>query len=183
MDIIELGPEEEAVRIWNGAKAAFERAGADVAALFESLDLGLRAVEILVVHRLQPVKAAFPATIGLLLDLPAPEIDVERDAIQVPRALQFTDVLDLLSEPELACVGPGLHRGWEDRRFACRRSRETARDAVGISLNDPQRKDLLLLAAYRNRFFRTPPPIRVVQKDILSAYPSLVDLVERLTAR
>ncbi len=41
---------------------------------------------------------------------------------------------------------------------------------------------LLLLAAYRNRLFRYPPPIRIVPAEISAAFPVLQGLVESLTA-
>jgi len=129
---------------------------------------------------LQPVKSSFPATIGLSLETPDPDVDVHRDAIEVPRALQFTDLLDLLSEEELECVGPRLHRGWEDRRFSCRRSRATAREALGLTLDRRKRDDLMLLAAYRNRLVRYPPPIRIDRSQVLRAFDALHALVEGL---
>jgi hypothetical protein len=65
--------------------------------LLEALDLGVRAAEVLVIQRLQVGKARFPATIALQLATPTPDVDAERDGINVPRTLQFTDALDLLS--------------------------------------------------------------------------------------
>lgn len=179
-DIIEMGAEEEASRLWEGAKDAQERASVDFIALCEALDLGLRAAEILVTHRLQPVKDQFPATIGIQLDTPSPEVEAHRDAVTVPTSLPFTAVLDLLSGEEMECVAPGLHRGWEDRRFSCRRSRVTARESLGIALDEGDREKLLVLAAYRNRIFRSPPPVRVVRDEILEAFPALNRLVEGL---
>jgi len=182
-----LGPEEEARRLWQGALEASERArgGADasVAALSETLDLGLRAVEILVVRALRPIKGDLPATIGLLLDTPSPEVDAYRDAVNMPRSLDFADALDLLSEDSLTCVGPSLHRGWEDRVFACRRSRKAAQEAIGISLGAGERDRLLLLAAYRNRIFRTPPPVQIEPQAILVALDDLETLVGGLVAK
>ncbi len=179
-DTVTLGSAEQAERLWQGAIAAFERSDGDLAELSESLDLGLRAVEILAFRRLQPVRDRFPATIGALLDSPPPEVDLYRDAVELPRSLRFADVLDLLSEESLDCVGPDLHRGWEDRRFSCRRSRATAREAIGFALADEERRALLTLAAYRNRIFRLPPPVRLVPSEIRSAFGALVSLVERL---
>ena len=83
-DIIHLGAEEEANRLWQGAKTAQESASEDFVALCEALDLGLRTAEVLVTHRLQPVKDQFPATIGIQLDTPSPEVEPHRDAITVP---------------------------------------------------------------------------------------------------
>ena len=179
-DIIHLGAEEEADRLWQGARAAQGAAAGDFIAMCEALDWGLRAAEILVTHRLQLVKAQFPATIGIQLDTPSPEVDAHRDAITVPSSLPFTAILDLLSGEELECVAPGLHRGWEDRRFSCRRSRVTAREALEVSLTGEEREQLLLLAAYRNRIFRSPPPVRVVREEILRAFPVLTRFVESL---
>jgi hypothetical protein len=179
-DVIELGSEEEAQRLWIGATDAYGSAKRDLVALFESLDLGLRAAEILVMHKLQHVKGDFPATIQLQLETPESDVDVHRDAINIPNTLDFTAVLDLLSEDGLECVSPGMHRGWEDRRFSCIRSRRTARSALGVSLNGEQREHLLVLAAYRNRIFRTPPPLKVVPAQITGAWGALKKLVEGL---
>jgi hypothetical protein len=179
-EVIELGPEEEGRRLWQGAIEAQESAPDDLVAMCETLDLGLRAVEIVVTHRLQPAKAEFPATIGIQLDTPTPEVDAYRDAVNIPNSLPFTAILDLLSGEDLECVSPGLHRGWEDRRFSCKRSRVTAKQALGITLNQEERDQLLLLAAYRNRIFRSPPPVRIVRDEILNALPVLNRLMESL---
>lgn len=179
-EVIELGPEEEANRLWWGATEAQKSASGDIVAMFEALDLGLRTVEILVTHRLQPVKDQFPATIGVQLDTPAPEVEAYRDAVNIPNSLPFTAILDLLSAKELECVSPGLHRGWEDRRFSCKRSRVTAKEALGISLEEGEREQLLMLSAYRNRIFRSPPPVKIVRDEILTAFPVLNRLVKSL---
>lgn len=175
-----LGAEEEADRLWRRALEARELAADDLVALCESIDLGIRAVEILAIGRLQAAVDGFPATIGLLLDLPEPRVDPVRDAVEVPDALQFTDVLDLLSAEELDCVSPRLHRGWEDRRFSCRRARNTAATAVDVRLEEEERGRLLLLSAYRNRLFRIPPPVRVDPGEVLPALDELARLEERL---
>jgi len=180
-EVIELGPEEESRRLWEGAVQAQESASADLVALCEVLDLGLRAVEILVTHRLQPVKNDFPATIGTQLDSPTAEVEAYRDAVNVPNSLPFTSILDLLSGEDLECVSPSLHRGWEDRRFSCKRSRVTAKEALGVTLTGEERERLLLLSAYRNRIFRSPPPVRVVKEEILIGFPILNRLMQGLT--
>jgi hypothetical protein len=178
-----LGPEDEARRLWAGAQAARAAAPGDLVALIETLDLGLRAAEVLAVQLLQPVKDRFPATIGVQLATPTPEVDPHRDGIHVPRVLRFTDILDLLSADDLECVSPGMHRGWEDRVFACRRSRGVARGAIGMTLARADQEHLLLLSAYRNRLFRCPPPVRIVPADVLAALPVLDRLVEHLLTR
>ena len=179
-EVIDLSPEEEAKRLWDGALEAHKNASEDLISLCAALDLGLRSAEILTIQKLQPIKDHFPATIGVLLDTPNPEVDTHRDAISIPNSLQFTDIVDLLSAEELECVSPGMHRGWEDRRFSCRRSRVSAQEATGVTLDANQRDQSLLLSAYRNRIFRYPPPIQVNTKDILVAFESLVRLVEGL---
>ena len=171
--VIELGPAEEAERLWDGALEAREAADDDFPALCEALELGLRAVEIMAVHKLMQVKDSFPATIQAQLETPAPDVDLYRDAVHVPNCLDFTAILDLLSDDTLECVSPGMHRGWEDRRFACKRSRKTAREALGVTLSGDRREQLLVLAAYRNRVFRSPPPLRLVPRQILDAFGSL----------
>lgn len=181
-DFIDLGPEEEAERLWRGALQVRHDAADNLVSLCEFLDLGLRTVEILAIQRLQPIKDQFPATIGVRLEMPTPEVDVQRDAISVPNSLRFTDIVDLLSGAELECVSPGMHRGWEDRRFACRRSRTTAQQAIGVTLEADTRDHLLLLAAYHNRIFRYPPPVRVDKAAVLAALEAVVPLVDSLRA-
>lgn len=180
-EAVTLDADEEAHRLWQGALAALGASDHELTSLSEALDLGLRAVEVLAFRRLEGARDQFPAPIAALFDSPGPEIDVERDAVESPRALGFTDVLDLLSDDELECVAPDLHRGWEDRRFSCRRSRATARRALEIQLGAEERRPLLLLAAYRNRIFRRPPPVRLVTADIRRAFPALRALVARLS--
>jgi hypothetical protein len=179
-DVFELGPEEEAGRLWRGAQEAQGRAPESLVAMCEALDLGLRAAEILVTHRLQAVKDHFPATIGIQLETPAPEVDAFRDAVNIPNSLAFTAILDLLSAEDLECVSPGMHRGWEDRRFSCKRSRITAQETLAVVLGPEDRDRLLLLSAYRNRIFRSPPPVRVVRDEILGAFPVLNRLMGTL---
>ncbi|MEJ2237554.1 MAG: hypothetical protein P8X82_04590 [Gemmatimonadales bacterium] len=179
-EVIDLSPEEEAARLWNGALDARKTATEDLISLCAALDLGLRSAEILAIQKLQRIKDQFPATIGVLLDTPNPEVDTYRDAISVPHSLQFTDIVDLLSAEDLECVSPGMHRGWEDRRFSCRRSRVSAQEAIHVTLDAAERDQLLLLSAYRNRIFRYPPPVRVDTQEILHAFDSLTRLVEGL---
>jgi len=182
-EVIELGLQEEAVRLWRGAREAFRKADENLVALCEALDFGLRAVEDLGIHLLQPVRKKLPSTIGLLLELPVAEVEIYRDAVAAARSLGFTQLIDLLSESSLDCVAPSLHRGWENHAFACGRCRETAQGEIGVTLEAGPRRNLLLLAAYRNRIFHYSPPIRIVPGDILAAYGDLVRLVEHLLKR
>ena len=179
-DTIRLGPIEEAERLWKGALDAHAHAGTSLVSLCESLDLGIHAAEILAIQRLQQVKDKFPGTIAMQLETPTDELDVMRDAVTEPKSLQFNDVVDLLSEESADCVAPRLHRGWEDRRFSCRRSRATAHDAIPLTIDGETRDKLLLLAAYRNRIFRYPPPLRIVTGDVLDAFGALEKLVGSL---
>ncbi|MCP3960694.1 MAG: hypothetical protein GY719_22855 [bacterium] len=181
-EIRTLGPREEADRLWKGAQEAFEQAEESFVRLCEALDLGLRAIEILAVLRLQPVRPELPASIAMLLESPEPEVDVTRDGIHVPNSLSFVHVVDMLSDDGLDCVSPKLHHGWEDRRHSCLRSRKLARETTGVSLGREDRDHLLLLQAYRNRIFRLPPPVKIVPGDIVVAFPAAARLYERLSA-
>jgi hypothetical protein len=177
---VRISPSDEAVRLWRGATENFERARSDFGGLLSALNLGVRAVEIAAVRKLQRVAARFPATIQDQLGAPPEAVDVLRDALAAPKSLHFVEVLDLLSDDALDCVGPTLHRGWEDKRPACVRSRELAREATGVHLDAESRGRLLLLAAYRNRLFWLPPPVRVVVPDVIDAFPALARLYETL---
>jgi len=91
-------------------------------------------------------------------------------------------VLDMLSARDVPCISPQLHHGWEDRDASCRRSRARTERVTGFSIDEDQRRDLMLIGAYRNRIFSLPPPVKVVPGEVLEAYPTLIDLVERLIA-
>ena len=177
-----LEPEEEAARLWEGAQAAWARAEESLADLCAAIDLGIRAVEIRAVGKLQRARENFPATIGAQLATPDPAVDPKRDATETPNVLSFVDLLDLLSDEELACVSLRLHTGWEDRRFSCRRSRAAAREQTGLALTGEEREQLLRLAAYHNRIFRLPPPVRINPAEVITAYPALIDLYDKLSA-
>ena len=177
-DNVTLDAAEEARRLWEEAERAV--AWESLVRLCEAVELGLRAVEILAVQRLQTIRGEVPATVSLLLETPEAEVDVHRDAVSVPQTISFTEIVDMLSAADLDCVGPHLHRGWEDRRFACRRVRATAQEAVGITLAEDEREDLLLLAAYRNRIFRYPPPVIVRPRALRRAFESLRAVHSRL---
>ncbi len=173
---IELSPRDEAERLWHGAEKAFERSEEHLVELCEALDLGIRAVEVLAVVELQPVRGSFPATISMLLETPDPRVDPTRDAIAVPKALNFLHVVDMLSESSLDCVSRKLHHGWEDRRRSCQRARELTRETLGLTLDGRARQALLLLEAYRNRIFRVPPPVCIRPAEIRAAFPELARL-------
>jgi len=177
-----VGPIQEAERLWRGAESELARAGEDFAALCSALDLGIRAAQILAVLRIEPVRDRLPATIAALLERPPAEVDPWRDVVHQPRALRFAEVIDLLSDEDLECVTPHLHHGWEDRTWSCRRSRGLAREGAALGLGRAQRDRLLVLAAYRNRIFETPPPVRVDPAQITEAFPALRELVESLRA-
>ena len=49
-----------------------------------------------------------------------------------------------------------------------------------MTLSEAQRDDLLLLAAYRNRIFRYPPPVRVERARVLQAFDALSSLIQSL---
>jgi hypothetical protein len=89
--VISLGPEDEAARLWTGAKEAYQHAPVSLVSLCEFLDLGIRAAEILVFQQLQLTRQEFPATIAQQLETPIPEVDTYRDAVAVPTAIQFTE--------------------------------------------------------------------------------------------
>jgi hypothetical protein len=177
-----ISAPDEAARLWGLATGMLERARGDFGALLSALNLGVRAVEIAAVRKLQRVSGSFPATIQALLEAPPEGVDVARDAIAAPKSLGFVEVLDLLSDDALECVGPALHRGWEDKRPACLRSRQLAREATGARVDTESRARLLLLAAHRNRLFWLPPPVRVVVPDVIDAFPALVRLYEAIDA-
>jgi len=181
-DGVLLSPEDEAERLWKGAQKAFETAPESIADLSEALDLGVRDVEIMAAQRLQAVRRKLPSTVSCLIDPLSLKVHPSRDAIRVPNSLRFIDVLDMLSAEHLSCISPHLHHGWEDHAASCRHAREHTREATGISLDAESRNALMVIAAYRNRIFVVPPPVRIVPAEVIDAFPVLVTLAEQLFA-
>ena len=130
-----LSPHAEAERLWSGAREAIEKARRDVVRLSESVDLGMRVVEILTIECLRTVRQEFPASVSMLLDSPPPDVDLVRDFIHPPKSLCLIDALDMLSDRDLSCISPQLHHGWVNRTDLCRDLRASTRRATGISLN------------------------------------------------
>ena len=172
--------ETEAEGLWERARQAFERGPTGVVDLAEAVDLAVRTVEILMVRCLQGVDDPLPHSVTSLLESPPPDVDPRRDFGRPPHTLQFPDVVDMLSAEHLECVSPELHHGWTDHSALCRKGREIAQKAAGISLDERDRDDLVLIGAYRNRIFRLPPPTTVVPEDIVSAFPTLEKVVRKL---
>jgi len=180
VDTVQLAPRDEADRLWKAAREAFAHGSESFVKLTEALDLGIRAAELYALLKLRPARHSYPATITALLEESPPEIHVDRDAIHVPRALEFLDILDMLSDEGLPCISRKLHRGWEDPWYSCMRSRETSQKAVQGALDQPARDQLLLLLACRNRIFRLPPPVAIPVTKVMEAVPTLERLVESL---
>ena len=76
---IVLGPDEEASRLWQGAQEAFEKADSDLVSLCESLDLGIRAAEILVMAA-GMIGLAYDATSHLMFGEAEVELLSRRDS-------------------------------------------------------------------------------------------------------
>ena len=178
-----LSPHAEAERLWSGAQEAFQQARDGIAPLSETIDLGMRVVEILTIECLRKVRLEFPTSVATLLDPPPLEINLTRDFLNAPKTLRLIDALDMLSDPELTCISPGLHKGWVDHVQVCRELRTNTKRATGLSLDANQRGALMLIGAYRNRIFLLPPPVRIVPDEVLGAFPVLSELVGQLFAR
>jgi hypothetical protein len=68
-----------------------------------------------VTHRLQPLKDQFPATIGIQLDTPSPEVDPHRGATNVPNSLSFIASSIPKSNLQEPTSGAGGSRGYPAR--------------------------------------------------------------------
>ena len=78
-------------------------------------------------------------------------------------------------------MAPGLHRGWEDRRFSCRRSRVTALEALGVTLTRRGAGASFCSCRPTETGSSGARPLsRVVRGEILDAFPALNRLVESL---
>ncbi len=149
--------------------------------LMQALLLSTRAAHLLALHKIQAVRAKFPATLQALLSQPDPAIEVTRDAFTEPRDfICFDDLLDLLSAEALPCTAPRLHRGWQDKKQSCRDARKITAGAVGLSLQPDERDALLEGWALQNRFFFMPPPLQLSADQVVRCLPPVLGLIKRL---
>jgi hypothetical protein len=148
----------------------------------QALALQIRVALLLGLERIGAVAGEFPATIQALLSIPAESIEAVRDALVEPQDyLGFLDLLDLLSEEDLGCVSPRLHKGWQDKVQSCREARRLTRGAVGFSIDAAQRESLLLALAVHRRVFCGPPPVHLGLEESRAALKAAGDLIDRLT--
>lgn len=168
-----------------GLLSALERSGAGRSSQpleqAAGLALALRALQLLCLLRLQPEREKFPATNRALMSVPEPEIEPERDALALPADfLGAIDIIDLLSEQDLDCVAPHLHRGWQDRRRSCAQARDLCADAFGFSITGEERQTLLAALAICNRVFCIPPPVTLEPAAVSAAFAPVLMLIEKI---
>lgn len=168
-----------------GLLDALERSGAGQSSQpleqAAGLALAMRALQLLCLYRLQPVRESFPATNRALMPVPEPVIEPARDALALPADfLGAIEIVDLLSEQDLDCVAPQLHRGWQDRRRSCAQARELAAEAFGFSITGDERQALLGALAICNRVFCIPPPVALLPAVVSAAFGPVLGLIERI---
>lgn len=157
--------------------------GGEPIARMTALDLWMRAVEILVADRLQPVIHRFPATIQEHFSHPDSPVVGAQDAYLDPGAgASMLDLLELLGETTLSCISRRLYRGWQDRNQARIDARKITAGQVGFALDAAEREGLLAALALRNRLFLAQPPLDLEQGQLDAAETAVQQLVARLRA-
>ena len=153
----------------------------DPSDLAEALIVTIRVAHLLGHVHLQKGEQAMPSSVQSLMELPPPEIDTERDAFAVPDDyLSFVDILDLMSEENMDCVAPHLHRGWQDKKESCRNARRAARATIGFSIGFRFRDELLAAAAIYNRISLVPATVALESAAVRGAFESVLRFVEAL---
>jgi len=145
-----------------------------------ALLLTIRAAHLLALAKVQGVQG-YPATVQALLNVPEPAVDPERDAAFDPGdSLTFVDLLDLLSQEQLPCLAPHLHRGWQDKTQSCRQARRLTTAAFGHELDGEGRRALLAAQAITNRVFVAPPPVVLDLRRVRKAVRDVLRLISHL---
>lgn len=151
----------------------------DPVALAATLELATRVATLLVIERLAPLAASYPANVQALLAWPEPAIDSSRDSVlERSEFLGWRDAVDMLCAEPLPCVAPRLHRGWQDKTQSCRHARRVTRSAVGFAVDEAGARALLDGMAICNRVFVAPPPVRLDPARVRHAYLAVLDVVE-----
>ncbi len=146
-----------------------------------ALAIWMRAVEIQVSDRLQPVIHRFPATIQGHFTRPDSPIVGAQDAyLDKGAGANMLDILELLGETTLSCISPRLYRGWQDRNQARIDARKITAEVMGFTLSAADREPLLAALALRNRVFMTPPPVDIEETQLDAAVTAVRGLVARV---
>ena len=146
-----------------------------------ALAVWMRAVEILIADRLQPVIHRFPATIQEHFERPDSPIVGAQDAYRDEGAgAHMLDLLELLGETTLSCISPRLYRGWQDRNQARIDARKITGEVMGFALDAGERDALLGALALRNRVFSVSPPVDVEEAQLEAAVAAVRGLVDRV---
>jgi hypothetical protein len=146
-----------------------------------ALAIWMRAVEIRIADRLQPVIHRFPATIQGHFTRPDTPVVGAGDAyLDRGAGANMLDLLELLGETTLSCISPRLYRGWQDRNQARIDARKITGEVMGFALDAGEREALLAALALRNRVFMTPPPVDIEEPQLDAAVAAVRRLVERV---
>ena len=146
-----------------------------------ALAIWMRAVEIQVSDRLQPVIHRFPATIQGHFTRPDSPIVGAQDAyLDKGAGANMLDILELLGETTLSCISPRLYRGWQDRNQARIDARKITGEVMGFALDAGERDALLAALALRNRVFSVTPPVDVEEAQLEAAVAAVRGLVDRV---
>ncbi len=154
--------------------------GNDPLALKGVLGWGWHAVSVLAHTRLGPARDSFDHWFWDYLEGTEPQLDSWRDALWQARSLSHIELLDILSEENLAILKPTFYQGWQDRTARCHTLRERATAAIGGSIGAAQREDLMLLLAAHNRLLRVQAAVEMNSAPLVKALPALFDLLELL---
>jgi hypothetical protein len=163
------------------ARELKEKSTADVSALKSALVWGWHVVDILTYLRLLPDRANFDPWMQDYLHLGEPSLNVDRDALwDERRHLSLIEILDILSERDLAILKPEFYQGWQDRTSRCRDLRSHVASLIGANINSEQRGNLLYLLSVYNRLFHLPVGVSLDTTVIREKLPALLDLIELL---
>ncbi len=148
--------------------------GDDPVELSMAISLAMRATGLLALHRLENIAGEFPATIQTLLAGPT----ITEASVDSSEVLGFVDLVDLLSDKDLSCVAPNLHRGWQDKTQSCQNARTLVRRELNFSIDENMRGRLLHAAQANQRLFLLPDP---AQLDLALLKPALLSLFDLAT--
>ncbi|MBW1807450.1 MAG: hypothetical protein JRJ87_04600 [Deltaproteobacteria bacterium] len=143
-----------------------------------AIALAIRIAQLFCYQRLKRIAGQFPATIQTLLRTPK---ILQNSALTDPQEfIEFLDLIDLMSETDLKCIAPRLHRGWQDKVQSCQSARQLTQAELKYTIDADMRKSLLLALEIYNRTYLLPPPITFESQAVKQALASLLVLIEKL---
>jgi len=151
----------------------------DALAIKEALIWGWQSVSLIFNLRIFPHRDHFDQWFRDFFQDCSEEINPRKDIHFDGRSqIGLLQVLDLLSEPDLASLNLEFYHGWRDKATRCRELRSKVFNIVSGSIEENARERLTYLLALHYRFTNASSPVAFNLSMTKNRFPAILDLLE-----